>query len=294
MKRGHSAQERFLKHDGGSDSHYGRVLGWPPRPCRHFQLPGPDRVIRYRVAATPTEAPVPDVTGRSRTFDVWLTRLDRVYRAVPFDVVADWATQGRITAADKVRPTGGVDWMPIADIPALAVYAPRAEPAAIDDAAEAFAPVELDVPIRKRRDDDDDDVDMIPLIDISLVLLIFFMMTATVAVGGAAIAVPETKFSSLTSDPLSLWVGVEPGPIFSIGAGEKPAADADRQLTEAQLFDRLRERLRQREAGRGVTVRVAADAKLPYEIVQTLTAKLAALRPLGLTDVKAEVSEKAP
>ena len=36
-------------------------------------------------------------------------------------------------------------------------------------------------PGSRRRDDEDDDVDMIPLIDISLVLLIFFMMTATVA-----------------------------------------------------------------------------------------------------------------
>ena len=33
----------------------------------------------------------------------------------------------------------------------------------------------------KRTGDEDDDVDMIPLIDISLVLLIFFMMTMTVA-----------------------------------------------------------------------------------------------------------------
>src|SRR5207244_12607590 len=120
-------------------------------------------------------------------FDLWLTVGNRVYRAVPYEVLADWLQQGRVAPTDHLRPAGGGEWRQIDEVPALAVYLPREAAPESGDRAEALEPVELDVAVRHRRSGEDEDVDMIPLIDISLVLLIFFMMTATVAVGGAAL-----------------------------------------------------------------------------------------------------------
>src|SRR4051812_11118360 len=127
-----------------------------------------------------------------RGYDVWLTAANRVYRAVPYDVLTDWLQQGRVVAGDRLRADGAGDWQHVADVPAFAAFLPRADAAEAGDAAEAYEPVALPVVPRRRHDDEDDDVDMIPLIDISLVLLIFFMMTATVAVSGASIDTPQT------------------------------------------------------------------------------------------------------
>lgn len=138
------------------------------------------------------------MAARPATFDVWFVRGDTVYRAVPYSVVTGWAEQGRLAADDKVRPAGtDVAWLRVADNPHIGDYLYRRDtaPAAPAGAAEQLQPVELDVGVRKRADEEDDDVDMIPLIDISLVLLIFFMMTTAVA-ALSPVDVPEMKHAS--------------------------------------------------------------------------------------------------
>lgn len=231
-------------------------------------------------------------------YDLWLVEANRVYRGVPYEVLADWLQQGRVGPNDRLRLPGEKDWQLLDNVPTLAVYLPRADDDASNDKAEALAPVELDIAIRRPRQLDDDDVDMIPLIDISLVLLIFFMMTATVAVGGAGIDVPQTQYSTLTSDRSMLWVGMDIGPerqpVFSIGEGDSPATPADEKLSQSEVIDRVKQRLARREAGQGMIVRVAAHRRLPVETVQDLTAELTKLRPLGLVQVKAEVTEQSP
>ena len=230
-------------------------------------------------------------------FDVWLTTANRVYKAVPYEVVSDWLQQGRVASTDRVRPAGENDWRTIEDYPTLAVYLPVASSAEANDEAEALQPVDLGIAIRRGRHDTDEDVDMVPLIDISLVLLIFFMMTATVASGGSNVAVPETKYVTLTSDRTMLWVGIDIGqdsqPVYSFGEGERPAAEGDQQLSIDGVIVRIREKLRTREGGRPMSVRVAAHHRLPYETVQLFTARLSLLRSEGLSEIKAEVSERA-
>jgi biopolymer transport protein ExbD len=235
---------------------------------------------------------------KSYGYDLWLTATNRVYRAVPYDVLTDWLQQGRVLAEDRLRPEGGGDWQRVADLPAFAAFLPRAEPDRADDRAEAFEPVALDVPVRRRPADEDDDVDMIPLIDISLVLLIFFMMTATVAVSGANIETPQTYNGvQLTSgDPTMLWVGIDRGdngaPVYSFGQGDRPAAHGDEKLTQAQVLERLDAKLKSLDVG--CTVRVAGHKKLPYGTVQQLTAELEKRKgPRRITEIKAEVNERS-
>ena len=91
---------------------------------------------------------------------------------------------------------------------------------------------------------------MSPLIDVSLVLLIFFMMTATVGSAVSLIKTPEAREGTqLTSDQSMLWIGVQmskdrqPQPIYSMGMGSKGADANDTNLTLPQLLQRIGARL---------------------------------------------------
>src|SRR3954471_24671303 len=145
-----------------------------------------------------------------RVLDVWITETNAVYTGVPFSVVADWLQQGRLLADDRVRLAGKQQWHPITRVPALSPYLPREEPLETAGPAEALEPVDLGWNWRHPGESDDEDVDMIPLIDISLVLLIFFMMTATVSSGiFSPITPPEVRFAagSLAAD--QFWIGID-------------------------------------------------------------------------------------
>ena len=135
-----------------------------------------------------------------KAFDVWFVAANTVYKAVPYNVVADWTQQGRLAPTDMVRPTGTkAAWVAIAEHEFLSDYLPRpaaakAVPAAATAVAAGAAVAALPAigetpasgeaaelpepePVHiHRRGDEDDDVDMIPLIDISMVLLVFFIM----------------------------------------------------------------------------------------------------------------------
>jgi biopolymer transport protein ExbD len=230
-------------------------------------------------------------------YDLWLTAVNRVYRAVPYDVLTDWLQQGRIVADDQLRTDAAGPWQRIADVPALATFLPRAEPDRANDVAEAFEPVVLPVVPRRRLDDDDDDVDMIPLIDISLVLLIFFMMTATVAVSGASIETPPVfNGTGMTTDQAMIWIGIDRvengSPIYSIGQGDRPPDVGDEKLTLTQVLAKLDAKLKEAMTGR--PVRVAGHKQLPYGAVHQLTVELEKRkRPGGVTEIKAEVNEKS-
>lgn len=239
--------------------------------------------------------------AKTKGYDIWLTAANRVYRAVPYDVVADWLQQGRILGDDRIRPEGGGDWAPIAHSPIFAAYMPRADAlASADDQAEALEPIDFDIPSHRRALAEDDDVDMIPLIDISLVLLIFFMMTATVAVSGADIPTPQTYFGvELTrTDASTLWIGIDRGdggkPVFSLGQGDRPAEDADRNLTQEQVLARLDGRIKAINSNYGVAVRVAAHKQMPFGVIQGLTAELERRRGTGrIMEIKAEMNQRS-
>src|SRR4051794_25752045 len=165
---------------------------------------------------------------KRRFLDVWLVETNTVYREVPFAVVSDWVQQSRLLPEDMLRPSGTAQWFRVGSSPEFAPYIPRSEPHRIEDQAEALEPVQLDFAWKGRRDDEDDDVDMIPLIDISLVLLIFFILTGGVA-GGFLIDTPTALNGIIVSDPKIYWIGVDLDPdqktVYSIGKGDKNPSD---------------------------------------------------------------------
>jgi biopolymer transport protein ExbD len=233
--------------------------------------------------------------AQTSPYDVWIIETNSVYRGVPFTVVADWAQEGRLLESDKVRQAGSADWRTLAEVPAFAVYLPRVEPHESRDQAEALEPVELGFEWKRPAADDDEDVDMIPLIDVSLVLLIFFMMTATVTSAASLIKTPMAGYGSqLTDNPQMVWIGLEQGAdgrtLYSLGRGTQPAPEEDRLLNRQALFSRLEEVVR---AGGGpAEVMIKADEGMPEGVIKDLRFGLDRLRSLGLVRaVRDEVRE---
>jgi biopolymer transport protein ExbD len=219
------------------------------------------------------------MTDKRRFLDVWITSSNTVYREVPFNVVADWVQQGRLLEEDKLRPSGTADWFPIARSPEFTPYLPRPEPYRVEDQAEALEPVELDFRWKKPRPDEDDDVDMIPLIDVSLVLLIFFMLTAT-GVGAVFVPTPPADYGMLSSnsEEVALSINLEGEgdnrvPVFSLSVGSRgPAAEDTDLRTKEQLLARLQAYLEKTPDTVEVTINAHPDVKAG--LVRDLTADL--------------------
>lgn len=240
----------------------------------------------------------------SQALDVWIVESNVVYKGVPFEVVSDWVQQGRLLEDDRVRPPRSGEWVRLGLYPALAAYLPRAEPFRADDRAEALEPVELGMTWNRRRPDEEEDVDMIPLIDVSLVLLIFFMMTATVGGAGGLIPTPKTRHATdLASTPF--WIGIDCRkdadgnpvrdargdyiPVYSFGEGEK-LADAWNLGTREELLKLFDQRV---TAGAEVEVRIKGNPLLPYEVIRDLTVALEPRKSRKqISRLRAEVSQR--
>jgi len=249
-----------------------------------------------------------------RLLDVWILDSNTVYKGVPFAVIADWLQQGRLLAEDRVSLPGGKKWLPIIEVGAFQPYLPRPDGMAAEDAAEALEPVDMGLNWSKRREEDDDEVDMIPLIDVSLVLLIFFMMTATVSSGIISpIQTPPAEHQLAEIGKDMFWVGVD----SKSGAGAIERGPDGKELPwlsfgddtgtfllpSTRLDDLARSIKTQLDNREGpVRLRLRADLNMPIEEIQKITLDLQGIEqslnanrppgkgPLAIT-ILAEVSE---
>jgi biopolymer transport protein ExbD len=230
---------------------------------------------------------------KRKALDVWIVETNTVYRDVPYSVVTDWVQQGRLLEDDRVRLAGGKDWKRLGDVSSLAAFLPRVEPMRVEDEAEALEPVHTELTWKRRREDDDDDVDMIPLIDVSLVLLIFFMLTSTVAGIGGLIDTPKARYKLLAISADMVWVGVKPGEngqtVYLLGKKENDTGEefGDRRALLAALTTELNKH------DEPVKINIKAHQALPFDVVRDLTAELENFRRTGkVLAVFTEVSEQ--
>ncbi|MFO0803550.1 MAG: biopolymer transporter ExbD [Gemmataceae bacterium] len=247
-----------------------------------------------------------------KAFDVWFVAANTVYKAVPYNVVADWTGQGRLGPTDKLRPAGTeAEWKTIAQWPLFADYLPRpsaakvAEPAASPTPNLAGIPVlslpeapEEEALITSRKEaEEDDDVDMIPLIDISMVLLVFFIMVS--AAGALSpVDVPEMRYGGeLRTDPEAITISIERANaedvVYSVREGTQPAKKGNDRLQfykdSLEALDRiLTERVRPPE------VRVACEKDLPSDRVHELAKELAKRQKDGKINSFVAIVNEAP
>jgi biopolymer transport protein ExbD len=223
---------------------------------------------------------------KKRFLDVWIIESNTVYREVPFTVVSDWVQQGRLLADDMLRPSGTAQWFRLGGMPAFAAYLPKAVPYRVEDQAEALEQVQVDFAWKRRPEDEDEDVDMIPLIDVSLVLLIFFIMISSVTAGAlGGIKLPITEEGSKV-DPNTIWVGIQlpaqagGAPVYSLGEGakRKDLVDGSQETTDrAVLLKSLDGLLRDKPDD--TEVRIRADGDMTCDTVMDLMGEIQLFRP---------------
>jgi biopolymer transport protein ExbD len=232
------------------------------------------------------------MADKRRAFDVWIVETNTVYRDVPYTVVADWLQQGRLLEDDRARPAGAGEFQPLRGQAEFAPYFPKPEPHRAEDQAEALEPVQLDFGYRHGAGDEDEDVDMIPLIDVSLVLLIFFMMTTTAVTASALLPTPPAEFGTNIVNR-DFWVGInsddqgEPTAYF-LGQGERKLGG------DVKTLDELRPALNEHLAAntRRVQASIMAHPNLKSGYVQDVFIELQK-RP-QVEKVRIQVSESKP
>lgn len=209
-------------------------------------------------------------TDQATFFDVWITDRNLVYRKVPYTVVGNWVTEGRLLEGDRVRLSGTTTWQRLAENPLLAAYLPKPEPVRIEDKAEALKDIELDFE-PKKAEAEDDDVDMIPLIDISMVLLVFFMMTAQNLLTLTPIDSPKAANTLAIDSYGVIHVGIKDagGGKLEYYFGEK----YDEPYSEQQFYRILQEEIPRARPSPTRAI-ITAGAKVPYEKVQEVTIEL--------------------
>jgi len=221
---------------------------------------------------------------KRRFLDVWIVDANSVYKEVPFTVVIDWIQQGRLLENDMTRPSGTKDWMPLGQSASFKPYLPQGPtPTEAGDQAEALEPVELDFQYKKVPQEEDDEVDMIPLIDVSMVLLVFFIITASAGGQGASALIPTPMAAHAPIGNTSgVWIGInfddkDPSKkiVYSLGEDGKQSPDpADQKIdTKSAMLDRLDAMLAKKTAPVEVTINANKEIKdgLIVEITSDLS-----------------------
>jgi biopolymer transport protein ExbD len=224
---------------------------------------------------------------KRRFIDVWLVEPNTVYREVPFNVVTDWVEQSRLLPDDMIRPSGTAQWFRVGDSPEFSPYLPKGDAVRLEDEATALEPVDMGFNWKRPGEDEDQDCDMIPLIDVSLVLLIFFMLTSSTVLA-ALINTPKTVTGLVADKDRMYYVNVTLSdkvdeitrekirtPRFSISVGENEAKPVNRELvTRKEAIERLQAVIGD---NKGVEVTIRADRNIKSGEIRKLTMDLTRL-----------------
>ena len=115
-------------------------------------------------------------------------------------------------------------------------------------------------------------INVTPLVDVMLVLLVIFMVTAPMMQQGVQVNLPKTDSKAMPSPEESVIVSIERSGKIFINAGEIPAADLRAKLTEMFAARSKKE------------VFLKADRDVPYgDVVKTMAEiKGAGIERLGM------------
>lgn len=223
--------------------------------------------------------------GAAKLFQVRMREKNLVSRPVDFNKLTDWLQQGRVSGDDEFRSEGTTDWRLIKDVPELSAYLPQPTSVSVDDEAEVLGAIELGFDVAGRPDMEEDDPDMIPLIDISLVLLVFFMLTAAEMIAASPVETPPADHARVIKrlETLNVNVGYENSAavFFLDGSNE-------RRFKREELEEFLSHVAEQLPSNGVETTIVKAHARVPYETIRAL---IAGLGGKGLNHIEAGVRD---
>jgi biopolymer transport protein TolR len=118
------------------------------------------------------------------------------------------------------------------------------------------------------------EINVTPFVDVMLVLLIVFMVTAPLIQQGVEVKLPHARAQSIKSEEQKLVLSVKADRTIWLGTSDKPAL-----LSLPELEDRLRANVRlQKDA----QLYLMADRDLPYGFVVDV---MAAVQRAGVTNL---------
>jgi biopolymer transport protein TolR len=118
------------------------------------------------------------------------------------------------------------------------------------------------------------EINVTPLVDVMLVLLIIFMVTAPLIQQGVEVKLPETKAEPVKAEEQKLVLSVKEDRSIWLGTDTQPA-----RVTLAELEQRLRANVR---VARDHELYLMADRRLPYGFVVEV---MAAVQRAGVTNL---------
>ena len=104
------------------------------------------------------------------------------------------------------------------------------------------------------------EINVVPYIDVMLVLLIIFMVTAPLMVQGIEVDLPDVNSQSMTADEQDVVFAVSPDGEYFLNIGD----DQSEPLSEDQVIEKVGGIVR---ASPEKMIMVRGDAKVPYERV---------------------------
>jgi len=123
------------------------------------------------------------------------------------------------------------------------------------------------------------DINVTPLVDVMLVLLIIFMVTAPMMTQGVDVNLPETTAKPLRQDENPVIISIDPQGGISLGKIKADAKILRQELDKLSMTDKDR------------TILLKADKDVPYGIVAQVMAdvKDAGFNKLGMVTVPIEM-----
>jgi biopolymer transport protein ExbD len=239
-----------------------------------------------------------------KTMHLKIVAKDQLLGPLPLETVIQMAAEGRLSADDLVRPGGYRGWLRVTEVAELAAHlqmpppeerlsrtdcqsvpqepAASAEPVATagDEPVEARAPIRL----ARRRVEDDAAMEMAPMIDVTFLLLIFFMLTNSLA-NPAAMDVPAAVHGrGVTLEGQQLILVDQDGRTY-LGSTPSPEAAAD---SLDALVKEVAENAR--KSRQPLEVIVSAHRNVKHRHVRELVEGLAKTGELG--PIRLAVEEK--
>lgn len=126
------------------------------------------------------------------------------------------------------------------------------------------------------------DINITPLVDVMLVLLVIFMVTAPLLESGIPIQLPQAAAKALQKDNSPVTLSITKEAVFFLNQTEIPLAE---------LRDRVRTFFRSQ---RNREIFVRADGALPYRVVAHAMAEIknAGIHRIGLVTLPAAKKDK--
>jgi biopolymer transport protein TolR len=128
------------------------------------------------------------------------------------------------------------------------------------------------------------DINVTPFVDVMLVLLVIFMVTAPMMTSGMKVDVPQTTNERMDIDSKGLVVSID---------GSRKIMINDYQLDASQIAERLPKIL---ESMKAEEVYLKADRTLPYGFVMSVMASIreAGVEKIGMVTEPAVTDRKEP